>query len=90
MNPITAKNNTIVTLHLDDKECGRERLAPYGELYGDDTSGLHRVALQVVNRQVGIHELVILFPSFLKMEYDIRLITVPPSMSILKIGFPSM
>jgi hypothetical protein len=33
MNPIVAKNNTIVTLHLDDEECGSERLAPYGELH---------------------------------------------------------
>jgi hypothetical protein len=30
MNPIEAKNNTIVTLHLDDEECGSKRLAPYG------------------------------------------------------------
>jgi hypothetical protein len=26
MNPIAAKNNTIVTLHLDDEECGSKRL----------------------------------------------------------------
>jgi hypothetical protein len=60
MNPITAKNNTIVTLHLDDEECGSERLAPYGELHGDDTPGLHRVAPHVVKRQVGLHELIVL------------------------------
>jgi hypothetical protein len=30
MNPIAAKNNTIVTLHLDDEEYGSEQLAPYG------------------------------------------------------------
>jgi hypothetical protein len=48
MNPITVKNNTIVTLHLDDEELGSERLAPYGELHGDDTSGLHRVAPHAV------------------------------------------
>jgi hypothetical protein len=24
VNPITAKNNTIVTLHLDDEECDSE------------------------------------------------------------------
>jgi hypothetical protein len=29
-------------------------------------------------------------PSFLKMEYDIRLMAAPPSTSILEIGFPSM
>jgi hypothetical protein len=44
MNPITVKNDTIVTLHLDDEECCSERLAPYGELHGDDTLSLHRVA----------------------------------------------
>jgi hypothetical protein len=37
VNPITDKNNTIVTLHLNDKERGSERLASYGELHGDDT-----------------------------------------------------
>jgi hypothetical protein len=54
-----AKNNTIVTLHLDDEECGSEQLAPYGELHGDDTLGLHRVAPHVVKRQFGLHELLI-------------------------------
>jgi hypothetical protein len=44
MNPIVAKNNTIVTLHLNDKERGSERLAPHSELHGDDTPGFHRVA----------------------------------------------
>jgi hypothetical protein len=41
VNPIAAKNNTIVTLHLDDEECGSKILAPNGELHGDDTSSLH-------------------------------------------------
>jgi hypothetical protein len=40
-NSIAAKNNTIATLHLDDKECCSERLAPYSELHGDNTPGLH-------------------------------------------------
>jgi hypothetical protein len=57
VNPIMAKNNTIVTLHLDNEECGSERLAPYGELHRDDTPGLHRVALK---HQVSLHELIIL------------------------------
>jgi hypothetical protein len=48
MNSITVKNDTIVTLHLDDEECGSKRLAPNGELHGDDTSSLHRVAPDVV------------------------------------------
>jgi hypothetical protein len=60
VNPNMAKNNTIVTLHLDDEEHGSERLAPYGELHGDDTPGFHRVAAHIVKRQVGLHELVIL------------------------------
>jgi hypothetical protein len=42
MHPITTQNNTIVTLQLDDEECGSERLAPYNELHRDDASSLHR------------------------------------------------
>jgi hypothetical protein len=41
MNPIATKNNTIVTLHLDDEECDSKKLALNGELYGDDTSSHH-------------------------------------------------
>jgi hypothetical protein len=29
MNLIAAKNNTMVTLHLNNEECGRKKLAPY-------------------------------------------------------------
>jgi hypothetical protein len=58
MNPITAKNNAIVTLHLDNKEY-HIRLAPYGELLGDDTPGFHWVAPHAVKRQVGLHKLII-------------------------------
>jgi hypothetical protein len=60
MNPITAKDNTIVTLHLDDEECSSKRFAPYGELHRDDASSLHRVALHAIKRQVGLHEVVAL------------------------------
>jgi hypothetical protein len=61
MNPIAAKNNIIVTLHLDDEKCDSERLAPNGELHGDDTLGLHRVAPpHTVKRQVGLNELIVL------------------------------
>jgi hypothetical protein len=60
VNPIAAKNNTVVTLHLNDEECGSKRFAPNGELHGYDTSGLHRVAPIVVKRQVGLHKLVVL------------------------------
>jgi hypothetical protein len=61
VNPITVKNNTIVTLHLDDDECGSELLAPYDEFHGDDTLGLHRVAPPpIVKHQVGLHELIVL------------------------------
>jgi hypothetical protein len=66
VNPITAKNNTVVTLLLDDEERSGKRLAPYGELYGDDISSLHRVAPHAVKRQVGLHELVILPSKLLK------------------------
>jgi hypothetical protein len=44
MNLITTKNDAIVTLHLDNEECGSKRFAPHGDLHGDNTSGLHRVA----------------------------------------------
>jgi hypothetical protein len=60
VNPIRAKNNTIVTLYLNDEECGSERLAPHGELHGDDTPGLHRVAPHAVKSQVGLHEFIVL------------------------------
>jgi hypothetical protein len=60
VNPIVAKNNTIVTLHVDDEERGSERLAPYGELHGDDTPGFHQVAPNAVKCQVGLHELIVL------------------------------
>jgi hypothetical protein len=59
MNPIVAKNNTVVTLHLDDEERDSERLAPYGEFHGNDTPSLHRVAPYAVKRKVSIHELVV-------------------------------
>jgi hypothetical protein len=57
VNPIAAKNNTVITLHLDDEERGGERLPPYGELHGDDTPDLHRIAPHVVKRKVSLHEL---------------------------------
>jgi hypothetical protein len=60
MNPIVAKNNIVVTLHLDDEERCSGRLPPYGELHGDDTPCFHRVAPHAVKHQVGLHELIIL------------------------------
>jgi hypothetical protein len=60
VNLIAAKNNTIVILHLDDEEHSSERLAPYGELHGDDVMGLHRVAPHAVKHQVGLHELIVI------------------------------
>jgi hypothetical protein len=59
MNPIVAKNNTVVTLHLNDKECGSERLAPYSELHGNNTLSLHRVAPHANKCQVSLHEIII-------------------------------
>jgi hypothetical protein len=70
VNPIMAKNDAIVTLHHNDEECGSERLAPYGELHGDDTLGLHWVAPRAVKHQVGLHKIVVL-PSKL-LEDGIR------------------
>jgi hypothetical protein len=60
VNPIATKNNTVVTLHLDDEERGSERLASYGELHGDDTPGFHRVAPHAIKHKVSHHELIIL------------------------------
>jgi hypothetical protein len=62
VNPIISKNNTIVTLHLDDEECGSERLARYGKLCGDDTFCLHWIAPHAITRLVGLCKLVV-FPS---------------------------
>jgi hypothetical protein len=90
MNPITTKNNTIVSLHLDDKECSSKRLAPNGEFHGDDTSSLHRVAPDAVKHQVGLHNLITPRPSFLKTECGIKLTTTPPSMSLREIDLSSM
>jgi hypothetical protein len=91
VNPITAKNNTIVILHLDNEECDSKRLAPNGELHGDDASSLHRVAppppLSV--RLVFISSSSS-HPSFLKMEYNIKLTIAPPSMTIREIDLSSM
>jgi hypothetical protein len=58
VNPIVAKNNTIVTLHLDDEEHSSERLAPYGELHGD--LELPSGCPHTVKHQVGLHELFML------------------------------
>jgi hypothetical protein len=90
VNPIAAKNNTIVTLHLDDEECDSKRLAPNGELHGDDTSSLHRVAPTPLSVRLVFISSLSSRPSFLKMEYDIKLTAAPPSTSILEIGLLSM
>jgi hypothetical protein len=68
MNSITVKNNTLVTLHLDDEERGSKRLAPYSELHGDDTSGFHRVPPppHAVKCQVGLYYLIILSSKLLE------------------------
>jgi hypothetical protein len=90
MNLITVKNDTIVTLHLDDEERGSEQLAPYGDLHGDDTSGLHRLAPTSLSVRLVFTSSSSSLPNFLKMEYNIKLTATLPSMSILEIGIPSM
>jgi hypothetical protein len=90
VNPITAKNNIVVILHLDDKECGSKRLAPNGEQHGDDASSLHRVAPTSLKVRLVYINSLSSHPRFLKTEYNIKLMTSPPSMSILEIGLPSM
>jgi hypothetical protein len=81
-------NNTIVALHLDDEERGSERLAPYGEHHLDDVSGFHRVVPRPLSVRLVFTSSSSSLPNFLKMEYNIRLMAVPPSMSILEIGVP--
>jgi hypothetical protein len=90
MNLIVAKNNTIVTLHLDDEECDIKRLAPYGELHGDVAPSLHCIAPHAIKCHVGLHKLVVFPLKLLKMEFDIKLMTAPSSTSILEISLPSM
>jgi hypothetical protein len=90
MNPIVNKNDAIVTLHLDDEECGSELFAPHGELHGDDASGLYRVAPTPLSVRLVFTSSSSSLPSFLNTVYGIRLMVAPPSMSILQIGYPSM
>jgi hypothetical protein len=90
VNPIAAKNNTIVTLHLDDEESGSKRFAPNGELNGDDTSSLHQVAPMPLSIRLVFISSSSFRPNFLKMEYDIKLMIAPPSTSIREIGVPSI
>jgi hypothetical protein len=90
VNPIAAKNNTIVTLHLNDEEHDSKGLAPYSELHADDNASFHRVSPTPLSIKLVFPSSSSSLPSFLKMEYDIKLMAVPPSTSILEIGFPSM
>jgi hypothetical protein len=90
MNPIAIKNNAIVTLHLDDKKCGSKRLAPNGELHGDDTSSLHRVAPTPLSVRLVFISSSSSRSSFLKTEYDIKLTATSSLMSIREIGLLSM
>jgi hypothetical protein len=69
MNSIVAKNNTIVTLHLDDEECGSSRLGPDGEQHGDDASSLHQVAPTPLRVRLVFISSSSSRPSFLKTEY---------------------
>jgi hypothetical protein len=84
------KNNTIVTLHIDDEECGSEQLAPYGELHEDDASGLHRIAPKPFSVRVVFMSSSSSLTSFLNTEYGIRLMAAPPLTSIPYIRLPSM
>jgi hypothetical protein len=88
MNLVTIKNNTIVTLHLDDEECGSKRLPPYGYLHRDDASSLHRIAHMPLSVRLVFMSSSSSHLIFLKTEYDMKLTAMPPSMSILEIGLP--
>jgi hypothetical protein len=84
------KNNTIVTLNLNDEECCSERLAPYGELYGDNACSLHWAAPTPFGVKLVFMSSSSSLPILLNMEYDIGLIATPLSTSILEIDLPSM
>jgi hypothetical protein len=71
VNPIVTKNNTIVTMHIDDEECGSKRLAPYGELHGYDAFGFHQVAPTPLIDILFFTSSSSSLPSFLKIEYNI-------------------
>jgi hypothetical protein len=90
MNPIMTKHNTIVTLRLDDEECGRERLAP--TVSSMETTPLASISLPPMPFSVKLvfKSSLSSLPSFLNTEYDIRLTAVPLLTSILEIGLPSM
>jgi hypothetical protein len=90
VNLITTKNITIVTLHLDDEERGSEQLAPYGEFHRDNASSLHHIVPTPLSIMSVLTTSSSYLPSFLKMEYGIRLTTAPPSTSIREICLPSM
>jgi hypothetical protein len=90
VNPIAARDNTIVTLYLNDEECGSERLAPYSDLHRDDASGLHWVTPHIVKHQVGLHDLITVPSKLLEDGVCIRLTIASPLMSILENGFPSL
>jgi hypothetical protein len=90
MNSITTKNNTIITLHLNNEERGSERLAPYSELYGNDASSLHRVAPMPFNVKLVFTSSSSSLLIFLNTEYNIRLTIALPLTSILEISLPLM
>jgi hypothetical protein len=90
MNPIVAKNNTIVTMHLDDEECGSKRLVPNDEFHGDDTSSLHQVAPTPLSVWLVFISLSTSCSGFLKTEHDIKLMAASLSMSIREIDLPLM
>jgi hypothetical protein len=90
VNPITTRNNTIISLHHDDEEHISEGLAPHDELHGDDASSLHRVAPTPFSVKLVFMSSLSFLPNFLNMKYGIRLIATPSSTSILEIVLLSM
>jgi hypothetical protein len=61
MNPIMAKNNTIVSLHLDDEECGSDDLLPtVSSMEMTPRATIRLPPPHAVKCQIGLHELIVL------------------------------
>jgi hypothetical protein len=70
-------------LDLSDEEDCSYYIASHSELRGSNTLGSNWfTSTKTTDDLVGLDELTIKFVSFLKNEYDIKLIIAPPSMSV--------
>jgi hypothetical protein len=60
MNPIPPQDDAIVTLHLDDEECGSQNIAPHGQLHGSNSLCSNGITTtNVVDHHVGLDQLLV-------------------------------